>query len=85
MHAAKISGPWRSRVRHGPFACSLRATWVVAKKDRSKVLKLKGSKVVVSKGAKKGTFTLKLKAKVVKSDNYRAATSKTVAVRVRIR
>lgn len=62
-----------------------KAKWAVAKKDAKKVLVLKGSKVVVAKGAKKGTYALKLKAKVAKSANYNAATSKVVTVKVKVR
>ena len=61
------------------------AKWVVSKKDAKNVLSLKGSKVVVKKGAKKGNYVLKLKAQVAKSANYNAATSKVVTVKVSVK
>jgi hypothetical protein len=60
------------------------AKWKVATKDAKKVLSLSGSKVVVKKGAKKGTYTIKLKASVAKTANYKAATTKTVTVKVTV-
>ena len=57
--------------------------WSVAKKDKKKVLKLKKGKVTVKKGAKKGTYTIKLKASVGATANY-AGVSKTITVKVKI-
>jgi len=62
-----------------------KAKWTVAKKDKKKVLKLKGGKVVVKKGAKKGTYTIKLKAKVKATKNWTAAKTKTVTVKVKVK
>jgi hypothetical protein len=59
-----------------------KATWKVATADSKKVLSLKGGKVVVKKGAKKGAYTIKLKASVAGTKNYKAATSKVVTVKV---
>ena len=39
-------------------------------------------KVKVKKGAKKGTYTIKLQATVKKTANYKAAKTKTVKVKV---
>ena len=61
------------------------AKWSVATKDKKKVLSLKSGKVLVKKGAKKGSYTIKLKAKVAKTANYKAATTKTVTVKVRVK
>jgi len=62
-----------------------KAKWAVAKKDKKKVLKLKGGKVVVKKGAKKGAYTIKLKAKVKATKNWTAAKTKTVTVKVKVK
>ncbi len=62
-----------------------KAKWTIAKKDAKKTLTLKGSKVIVKKGAKKGTYVLKLKAVVAESTKYQAATSKTVTVKVKVK
>lgn len=59
-----------------------KAKWKVASKDKKKVLSLSGSKVKVKKGAKKGTYTIKLKAQVAKTRNYGAAVTKVVTVKV---
>ena len=58
------------------------AKWKVAAKDKKKVLALKGGKVVVKKGAMKGTYVIKLKATVAATKNYKAAQTKVVTVRV---
>jgi len=62
-----------------------KAKWTVAKKDKKGVLKLKGNKVIVKKGAKKGTYTIKLKAKVAKTKNWKAASTKAVTVKVKVK
>ena len=62
-----------------------KAKWSVVKKDAKKVLSLKGNKVVVKKGAKKGTYTIKLKASVAKTSNYKAASTKMVVVKVTVK
>ena len=59
-----------------------KAAWKVVQKDKKKVLSLKSGKVVVKKGAKKGMYTIKLKASVKGTANYKAATTKTVTVKV---
>lgn len=61
------------------------AKWSVAKKDGKKVLKLKNGKIVAKKGAKKGTYTITLKATVAGTQNYAAASSKPVVVKVRVK
>lgn len=58
--------------------------WSVAKKDAKKVLKLKSGKVTVKKGAKKGKYTIKLKASVAGTANY-AGASKTITVTVNVK
>ena len=58
--------------------------WSVAKKDKKKVLKLKKGKVTVKKGAKKGTYTIKLNASVAETANY-AGVSKTITVKVKVK
>lgn len=61
------------------------AKWKVSAKDKKKVLSLtKKGKIQVKKGAKKGTYTIKLKASVAKTANYSKATTKTVTVKVTI-
>ena len=62
-----------------------KAKWTVAKKDKKGVLKLKGNKVVVKKGARKGTYTIKLKAKVKATKNWKAASTKAVTVKVKVK
>ena len=59
-----------------------KATWKVVTKDKKKALSLKSGKVVVKKGAKKGTYTIKLKATVSGTANYGAAATKVVTVKV---
>lgn len=59
--------------------------WKVTAKDRKGVLSLKGGKVQVKKGAKKGTYTIKLKATVAAAKNYKAATTKVVKVTVTVK
>jgi len=61
------------------------AKWSVKTKDSKKVLSLKAGKVQVKKGAKKGTYTIKLVAKVAKTANYKAASSKVVTVKVTVK
>ena len=62
-----------------------KAKWQVTKADAKKVLTLKSGKVRVKKGASKGTYTIKLKAKVAKAANYKAASTKTVTVKVKVK
>ena len=62
-----------------------KAVWKVTSKDKKKVLSLSGSKVKVKKGAKKGTYTIKLKASVSKTKNYKAASSKVVTVKIKVK
>jgi hypothetical protein len=59
-----------------------KAVWKVSTKDKKKVLTLKSGKVVVKKGAKKGTYYIKLKATVAATKNYKSATTKVVTVKV---
>jgi len=59
--------------------------WKVTAKDKKGVLSLKSGKVQVKKGAKKGTYTMKLKATVSKTANYKAASTKVVTVKVRVK
>jgi len=60
------------------------AKWKVVSKDKKKVLSLSGSKIKVKKGAKKKTYTIKVKATVAKTANYAAASTKTVTVKVEV-
>ena len=59
--------------------------WKVTKKDSKGVLKLKGKKIVVKKGAKKGTYKMKLRAKVKEGKSYQAAKSKVVTVKIKVK
>ena len=59
-----------------------KAKWKTVTKDSKKVLSLKNGKVQVKKGAKKGTYIIKLKASVTKTKNYTAASSKALSVKV---
>lgn len=61
-----------------------KATWKVAAKDKKKVLSLKNGKVMVKRGAKKGTYKIKLKASVRGTANYKAASTKVVTVKVTV-
>ena len=61
------------------------AKWEVVQKDKKGVLSLKAGKVKVKKGAKKGTYTMKLRANVPETKNYRQAYSKTVKVKVTVK
>ena len=61
------------------------AAWEVTTKDAKGVLSLKNGKVLVKKGAKAGTYTMKLKASVAKTQNYKAASTKVVTVMVTVK
>ena len=62
------------------------AKWKVSTKDKKGALSLKNSnKVQVKKGTTAGTYTMKLKASVAESENYAAATSKVVTVKVTVK
>ena len=61
-----------------------KAAWVVTMKDTKNVLSFKSGKVVVKKGSKKGTYTIKLKASVVATKNYKAASTNVVTVKVKV-
>lgn len=61
------------------------AKWKVTAKDKKGVLSLKGKKIVVKKGAKKGTYRIKLKASVAGTKNYKGASTKVVKVTVRVK
>lgn len=61
-----------------------KARWVVVAKDKKGVLRLKDGKVQVKKGAKAGTYTVKLKANVAQTKNYKAASAKVVTVKVTV-
>lgn len=60
------------------------AKWKVAKKDKKGVLSLKRGKVVVKKGAAKGTYTIRVKAVVSKTANFKGASTKTVTIKVKV-
>ena len=62
-----------------------KAKWKVSKKDKKRVLSLKGGKVKVKKGAKRGTYTIKLRASVAGTKNYKAASTKVVTVKVTVK
>ena len=62
-----------------------KAQWKVVAKDKKKVLSLSGSKIKVKKGAKKGAYTIKLKASVAKTKYYKAAATKVVTVKVAVK
>ena len=76
--AAKISLP-KVATKFGT------AMWSVKAKDKKGVLSLKNGKIQVKKGAKKGTYTIKIKASVKATSNYKAATTKVVTVKVRVK
>ena len=61
------------------------AKWTVTGKDKNKVLSLSGSSVKVKKGAKKGTYTIKLRADVTATKNYKKASTKVVIVKVTVK
>ena len=61
-----------------------KVTYKVAKKDKKKVLKLKKNKIVVKKGAKKGTYTIKVKVSAKANKKYNAF-SKTVTIKVKVK
>jgi hypothetical protein len=61
------------------------AKWKVTKKDKKKVLSLSGKKIKVKKGAKKGKYTIKLKATVAETKDYKAASTKVVTVKVTVK
>lgn len=62
-----------------------KAKWKVTAKDKKGVLSLKNGKVQVKKGAKAGTYAIKLKASVAKTKNYKAASTKVVTVKVTVK
>ena len=59
-----------------------KAKWKVVTKDSKKVLSHKNGKVRVKRSAKKGTYTIKLKASVASTKNYKAASTKVLTVKV---
>ena len=61
------------------------AKWKVTAKDAKGVLSLKSGKVQVKKGAKAGAYTIKLKASVAATKNYKAASTKVVTVKVTVK
>ncbi len=61
------------------------AKWKVVAKDKKNVLSLRGKKIKVKKGAKKGTYVIKLRASVAKTANYGSASTKTVKVYVTVK
>ena len=61
------------------------AKWSVAKKDAKRVLSLSGGKVKVKKRAKAGSYTIKVKASVKATKNYKSAATKTVTVKVTVK
>lgn len=63
-----------------------KVAWKVSKNNAKKVLSLtKAGKVKVKKGAKKGTYTIKLKANVKGTANYKAVKNKLVTVKVKVK
>jgi hypothetical protein len=62
-----------------------KASWKTTTRDKKKVLSFKNGKVQVRKGAKAGTYTIKLKASVAGTKNYRTATSSAVTVKVTVK
>ena len=62
-----------------------KAAWKVTSKDKKKVLTLKNGKVQVKKSAKKGTYTIKLKACVAATKNWKAAYTKVVTVKITVK
>lgn len=69
-----------------PTAKFGKATWKVAAKDKKKALTLtKAGKVKVKKGAKASTYTIKLKANVKGTKNYKALKNKVVTVKVKVK
>ncbi|MCH5299492.1 MAG: hypothetical protein J1E96_07005 [Ruminococcus sp.] len=61
-----------------------KVTYTVATKDKKKVLSLKSGKIVVKKGAKKGTYTIKVKVATKATTKYKAF-SKTVTIKVKVK
>ena len=76
--AATIALP-KVKTTHG------KAKWKVYAKDKKKVLTLKNGKIKVKKGAKKGTYTIKVRAYVAKTAKYKAAKTKVVTIKVRVK
>ena len=63
-----------------------KATWKVSKNTAKKVLSLtKAGKVQVAKGAKAGTYVIKLKANVKGTANYKVLKNKVVTVKVTVK
>ena len=60
------------------------AKWIVVKADAKHALSLSRNKIAVRAGAKAGTYTMKLKAKVAKTKNYKAASTKIVTVKITV-
>ncbi len=56
--------------------------WKVTEADTKKVLTLSGNNISVKKGAKAGTYKIKVQATVAATRNYKAASTKTVTVTV---
>ena len=59
-------------------------TYKKAKGSKKITIDKKTGKVTVAKGAKKGTYTLKVKVKAAGNANYRASAWKTVKVKVKV-
>jgi len=69
-----------------PTAKFGKAAWKVSAKDKKKALTLtKAGKVKVKKGAKASTYTIKLKANVKGTKNYKALKNKVVTVKVKVK
>ena len=62
-----------------------KAKWSVYKANKKGVLTLKGTNIKVKKGAKAGTYTIKVRAAVEKTDNYKGAKTKVVTVTVTVK
>ena len=64
-----------------------KATWTVVAKDKKGVLGLnaKARKITVKKGARAATYTMKLKATVKGTSNYKGATVKKFKVKVTVK
>ena len=51
----------------------------------NKGISVKNGKIAVKKGLKKGTYTIKVRATSAATANYKAATSKAVTLKVRVK
>ena len=62
-----------------------KASWKVVKNNAKKALTFKAGKIVVRKGTKAGTYTIKVRASTKAGQNYKALKAKTYTIKVKVK